>query len=270
MKKLWYLLFLLLLSNEKNHFHTTSINTDLDLSTGLIVNYRMNGNTLDSSGNNLHATNVTATLTDDRFGHPYSAYDFNGVNQFIDMPSHTLLRPSLPITVSYWFKRRSLIANRNTIFILNYTQNQYFGVFSSITLDKMEFSIGNGGTTSPYGRNSLHGNKYIETDKWYFVVCVIRGGNNYNMYLSEYNNPSEYHEYSCCNGDFGYYDGYGTTLQYNNDNGSIGRYDSNVYNPSSYFDGVIDEFKIWNRELSLTEIYRLCKYERFVNANYYN
>src|ERR1039457_3593245 len=77
--------------------HSQSIPTN-----GLVVYYPFNGNANDASGNGNSGTLDGATLTSDRFGHPNSAYYFNGVNGDILVPE-TLFGPTdAAWTVSVW------------------------------------------------------------------------------------------------------------------------------------------------------------------------
>lgn len=57
------------------------------IESGLVAKYCFNGNAADSSGNLRHCTVSGASLTTDRFGTPNAAYSFNGLADFIQMPS---------------------------------------------------------------------------------------------------------------------------------------------------------------------------------------
>jgi len=59
---------------------------------GLILYFPFNGNANDESGNGNNGTVYGATLTADRFGSASSAYDFNGVNAYINIPSHRYIK----------------------------------------------------------------------------------------------------------------------------------------------------------------------------------
>ena len=55
------------------------------LDAGLLAYYGLNGNAWDLSGNNHDGIVIGAEPTQDRFGHPASAYRFNGLDQRIDL-----------------------------------------------------------------------------------------------------------------------------------------------------------------------------------------
>jgi len=85
---------------------------------GLVGLWPFNGNTNDISGNNNNGINNGATLTTDRFGISNNAYSFNGTSNYINVPNSTSLQfngeltisawvnaSSLPSPVSYWFSK---------------------------------------------------------------------------------------------------------------------------------------------------------------------
>jgi len=69
---------------------------------GLVGYWPFNGNADDASGNGNHGTVSGATLTTDRFGNANSAYSFNSSSSnYIEIPDNALLRPG-QITISLW------------------------------------------------------------------------------------------------------------------------------------------------------------------------
>ncbi len=242
-----------------------------DLNDGLVVHYRMNENGDDSSGNAFHATNVNATLTEDRFGFENMAYSFNGTNQFIDMPDESMLKPSLPITVSFWVKFSSLDVEKSVIFTTDFVDNVYSGVFSSLSSSgKFSISYGDGGAPSGANRRTRYSTDDIDSNKWYFVVSIIRGQIDFDVYINEFGSANLNNMYTCCPDNNGTYSGTGGDLYYTSNPGSIGRNDANGSLPSYYFYGVVDEFRLWSRELTEEEVYTLCKYEHHIDGNFYN
>lgn len=59
------------------------------LDSGLVAFYPFNGNANDESINENHGIVFGATLTNDRFGNPNSAYEVNGIDNFIQIPYST-------------------------------------------------------------------------------------------------------------------------------------------------------------------------------------
>ncbi|GAA4437635.1 hypothetical protein GCM10023091_17130 [Ravibacter arvi] len=66
------------------------VSGQVDLKEGLIGCYPFSGNANDLSGNANHGKVNGATLTEDRFGVPESAYNFNGLYNFIELDAGIL------------------------------------------------------------------------------------------------------------------------------------------------------------------------------------
>jgi hypothetical protein len=77
-----------------------------DLTTGLVAYYPFNGNADDATSNHNNGAVYGATLTQDRFGNPNSAYYFNGTDNYIQVPFQTYLDrdQNQGYTVAFWFR----------------------------------------------------------------------------------------------------------------------------------------------------------------------
>ena len=84
-------------------------------SKGLISHYPFNGNAKDSTASMNHGTLNGPILTKDRFGNSNSAYQFDGMNDYIDFGSDASLRPN-SITVNFWVK---ISPNNKHMFFMN-------------------------------------------------------------------------------------------------------------------------------------------------------
>ena len=82
---------------------TGVIDPSKTIGTGLVAFYPFNGNANDVSGNNNNGINYSATLTADRFKKLNSAYNFDGISNYIEVPSLNTL-PYKPISYSLWIK----------------------------------------------------------------------------------------------------------------------------------------------------------------------
>jgi hypothetical protein len=86
------------------------------LRNGLIAYYPFNGNANDASGNGKNGfINGGVTNTTDRFGKSNSAFLFNGLNGFIEIPSLNTL-PYKPISYSAWVIVKSYFPARTSGF----------------------------------------------------------------------------------------------------------------------------------------------------------
>ena len=72
--------------------------------TGLVAEYLFNKNASDTSGNGHVGTVHGATLVNDRFGRPMSAYHFDGVSQTIEIADAPDLALTGDLTISAWIK----------------------------------------------------------------------------------------------------------------------------------------------------------------------
>lgn len=75
-------------------------NRSIDLNSGLIGHWPLDGDVNDISGNNYHGTVSGAVPTQDRFGNSDSAYSFDGLNDYIQLPAITNIR-----SVSFWINK---------------------------------------------------------------------------------------------------------------------------------------------------------------------
>ncbi|MFK5957281.1 MAG: hypothetical protein QM495_00260, partial [Lutibacter sp.] len=232
------------------------------LQDGLIVNYKFNGNSNDSSGNSFHTT-ANATLTDDRFGNSNMAYHFNGVNEYIDLPNISQLKPNLPVTVSFWVYFDDLEVTKTFIFTSDFAQDIHSGFNMSLTsaTPKIAVAFGDGGVASVNSRRTKVGTTTIKVQTWYFVIVTIVDALDMNIYINEYNSGN------LCSNDGGSYSGNGSNISYTTNPGSIGRKDASTIDDPYYFQGKIDDLKIWNRALTSTEILSLCEFKNNSTTN---
>ena len=87
-------------TNDKGTFESTlDLNSVIDLENGLVGYYPFNGNTLDSSGHHNSVIFNNATPTKDRFGNRKGAYLFNGVDNYMQVPNSPSLNPTKAITL---------------------------------------------------------------------------------------------------------------------------------------------------------------------------
>ena len=71
---------------------------------GLVGYWSFTGNANDESGNGNNGTVYGATLTEDRFGMLNSAYSFDGVDDYINIPHSSSISVSSYVSISAWVK----------------------------------------------------------------------------------------------------------------------------------------------------------------------
>ncbi len=104
MKKSLLLLSVLvtLLSCKKDCIETTP--TPTTLKDGLVAHYKFSGNTLDETSNKNDGTAIGATLSTDRFGNQNESFSFNGTSNYIKINASTSLDLKESFSISSWIR----------------------------------------------------------------------------------------------------------------------------------------------------------------------
>ncbi|MEM8891842.1 MAG: LamG domain-containing protein, partial [Bacteroidota bacterium] len=217
----------------------------LTLQDSLVAHYPFDGNALDISGNGNHGTVVGPILTTDRFGTPNSAYQFDGIDDYMDFLNNMKFKPQLPVTIAAWVFIDS--QGEDVVFRNDYRPNTYDGVWFTIVNSSqgnrvLSAAYGDGGGIGPQSRRTKNGYTTLNLNQWYHVAAVIRGPGDADVFLNGKN-------------DCGFYSGNGSALSYSNNDGKIGEwYPTGGTGPSNWFHGKLDDIRFYNRELSIEEI----------------
>jgi hypothetical protein len=238
-RKFFIILLFLISVHSGNSQNTDSL---------LLLYYPFNGNANDASGNNYHGTVYNATLTADRHGIPNKAYSFNGINSYIEFPDIAALKPPLPMSFSTWIKFEDYSQQYLFFFTTDYTEDMCSGVWANLTANDGYIAVGYGdgtpNSTGPNNRRSKIGTTQLLLNTWYFVVLVVRGPQDMDIYIN-------------CENDGGSYSGSGGALAYTSNPGNLGKHDLKFQAPF-YFLGTIDDFRYWARALTPEDIAVLC------------
>lgn len=218
------------------------------LTNGQIVHYPMDGNLLDASANSLHATSSNPpTPTDDAGGNANAALDFNGINQRIDLPGSSLLRPTgFPVSFSFWFKADHFNVPNHKLFITNFNTTAFNGYHCNVQSSSLELTFGDGTGLSSANRRSFYLSHAFSPNQWYQVVIIVFGPTTASAWID------------CTPVSVGY-GGSGGPVFYGNFQGHIGMGRQNTStNAQQYFEGAMDEFRMWDRALTTAEVQQLC------------
>ena len=207
--------------------------------TGLIAWYPFNGDANDASGNGNNGTVYGATLTTDRFGNQNRAYSFNGSGNYI--MTGTLSSPPLldsDRTVSAWFKT---------------TRSDGIVVSVGYGLDNVSYTISPGSDGielyANYGVNDRlfpSSTGYLD-GQWHQVVVTKKNDRSY-LYMD------------------GYYVSETAPHTWNTNNSSIMIGQWSDFN--RYFQGSIDDIRIYSRALTTAEIQSLYSEADAQSASY--
>ena len=210
-----------------------------DILSGLIAYYPFTGNTGDSSGNANHGINYGATLTTDRFGAVDKAYFFNGTSAYINIIGNSLCTPVNEVSISVW------------MYVTNWTDNG--GYFQATIIEEggvqhyYHLQVGPQNTTinGPSSVNfqfnntaySSNINNQVNKNQWYNVI-LTKNSNGSKIYLGGqliYSGVGYPYGNSGCPGSF--FLGRETTPQ-----------------RQVFFNGKMDDLRIYNRTLTDSEI----------------
>ncbi|MGI6198362.1 MAG: LamG domain-containing protein [Candidatus Cloacimonadaceae bacterium] len=220
----------------------------VDLTTGLIAYYPFNGNAYDMSGNGNNGSVVGATLSEDRFGNPDSAYYFDG-NDYINIGQLPQLQGAQGITVSCWIYRTS--SNRTEGFVGKwYTSPQTNNVF---LLYNGEGDYKNKGAFTVQYANAynattgMQGTSTMPQHQWIHLVGTWNGADgvskiykngvldNSSVKIESMNHTIYYNtSYPAMIGNWGY-----------------------LWGSNYYMIGYIDDVRIYNRALTDAEVSHL-------------
>ncbi|MES2517131.1 MAG: gliding motility-associated C-terminal domain-containing protein [Bacteroidota bacterium] len=229
-------------------FSNLSILGQVNLKQGLVACYPFNGNPNDVSGNNNNGTAIGGvSLTTDRFGKANSAYSFNGIDGYINVPN----APSLQfeqISIAMWIKAtqfRSFVNSAGT-------WDRYGG---PICRDTRPYGTWNGfTTTTSHGllrfNLGLSNGSYpdvgiensITLNNWIFLVFIVENG-----VAKIYKDGV----LAAINVSFS-----GHKMSTNNNPIYIGRayWFPNAIALDAYFTGIIDDIHIYNRAITADEV----------------
>ena len=219
---------------------TTAVTVLYDVQSGMVAYYNFNGGSLnDGSGYGNNITFNNATPTSDRFGNANNAYLFNGSSSYMRVPNSASLNPN-NITLMAIFKVNDyyqglchvnqilgkgtpddingFYALRFSDFVLscydplNTNNEKFFGAFS--------------------GAGGAPDTPLVKTGQWYNLIFTYDGADA-NLYL---------------NGELIGSWHIAVSFVPNSHDIFIGRHEDNIQFPY-WFNGVIDEIRIYNRAL---------------------
>ena len=160
-----------------NVWKNISVNVSETLLPGPIAYYPFNGNADDESGNNHDGLVNGPTLTTDRFGNADSAYNFDGINDYIalhmfygpdDGSSSWAAETIDEITVCAWVKSSSTKGQD----ILSFDRSQYWRFSLRDYINEKIYNIGWNMTDTNGELLTLHTNQNYADGTWHFV-CVV-------------------------------------------------------------------------------------------------
>ena len=227
--------------------------SQVNLASGLVAYYPFNGNANDASGNGNNSIFNNATLTTDRMGKANSAYHFNGIDNYIEIPNSPSINPANQISLCVYVRPTGFYlgpCHGNSILMkgdADYLPGNY-----ALRFDDNAYTYGNNCANSIV--DTVHQNfygvtaqaqspgylPYINKNEWYCVVFTYDGSLG-KFYVDGNLTDSEY------------------TSNLTFSNGSdlfFGKLNNSTF--PYWLNGDLDEIRIYNRAINDQEVKALC------------
>jgi hypothetical protein len=209
---------------------------------GLVGYWPFCGNANDESGNGNNGTVNGATVTTDRFGNANSAYNFDGVDDFIQVPNSNSISITGDITMAAWVNTlgynnqnyQTILSKRETYWTWEYNMTLSYHtniVHDTKLIASRALGMGN-------GQQVWSTNSYIPNNWEYWVATISNG--QLKLYKNGVLDTTQ-----------------PFTLVPNNQNCPLLFGKNTLSDNSEQFLGKIDDIGIWNRALTQEEITNL-------------
>jgi len=205
--------------------------TTFNFFEGLVAYYPFNGNANDESGNNHNATVYGASLATDRFNKPNSAYEFDGLNDYINTFS----------TFDYNYRTISFWANAYEIngtgygkgipLVQDSEENMYGIVVAAFGEGALYLNAGGANTYDLCVKNN------VSENRWYHIV-LVRNNTQLLYYV---------------NGEL-IYTGPSSSLSSSANPYKYLLFGTGRTRTIQFFNGKVDDVAVYNRALSASEI----------------
>ena len=227
LRRLFLLLVFMALSSPAQGF----------LTDGLVAYYPFNGNANDASGNGFNPVAVNATLCPDRFGNTNQAYFFNGYNNNIQFSTPPLTQTT-NWTLSAWVQPASLYQDGYVI-NMGWDNGAYGDGYALAVNGGNGFESDGGALGGVFGGEGFFGSGYWfpTNNEWYQVVMLNNAGVT-SFYVNGVATPEGNSRIPLVPSSFTIGSAYGVR----------------------YFNGAIDEVRIYNRALLTNEVAALYAY----------
>jgi len=164
------------------------LRAQVNLSLGLAAYYPFTGNANDASGNNNNPSFNNAVLTTDHLGNPNSAYHFNGVNTYIQIPNSPSINFGTSMSICAWVRVTGFYTGTcyNDMMVGKLTNDYIPGNYSLRFSDYLNGCSGSPSTTdetfSAEPDPALN-TVIIQPNQWYSVVSTSDGTTT-KMYIN--------------------------------------------------------------------------------------
>ncbi|MBC7696225.1 MAG: LamG domain-containing protein [Burkholderiales bacterium] len=202
-----------------------------NITTGLVAQFDFTGNANDLSINGNNGIINGATLVSDRFGNANSAFYYDGINNYIEIPNISAYNNQL-YTISYWTKFSTTATPGSGGFNVNPALISKLPASNSVIYDNWVFYEGNGTPGFAYGTAGYGGSSALfNNNNWHNIICTVNS-DSVRFYYDGIQSSSV---------------AKGPNLIFNSQPIRIGRSTATYWKA---FNGIIDDLKIYNRPLT--------------------
>jgi len=161
-------------------FVFTGAKAQVNLSQGLAAYYPFTGNANDISGNNNNPSFNNATLTADRFGNPNSAYHFDGVDNYMQIPNSPSLNFGTSMSICVWVRVTGFYTGTcyNDMLVGKLIADYQTGNYSLRFSDYDNGCLAAASTTDETFSaepDGVHNSVIVQPNQWYSVVSTSDG-----------------------------------------------------------------------------------------------
>lgn len=258
-------------------FLFVSYSLSAQLNNGLLAKYYFNNSNTNDDFGNVHGVNHNASLTTDRFGCPNRAYKFNPADtSFIglgDNFDNAFTGSTGLFSISIWFRRTDLTYNNS--FLITKHGNSYCGENGRQFLlrisenNKLDFTYHT--SLGIFTYRYATGSTTIMDTLWHHAVINYNASQNGNNGLNRVqlylDGVAETMNLTGTYGTLAPIQNGAGHLTIGSCTGSTGDYCGPSTDTSYAFDGDLDDIRIYNRLLTLSEIQQLFNEEYGCNTS---
>lgn len=221
------------LTNASLYLYNQSLNS-LNNDASLVGWWKLDGNATDGSTYGNNGTVSGAVITTGQYG---GGYNFDGTNDLIDINKNVTDAGQDEFTASawfYWTGEGGGSDGRNFIFETNGSGSAW-----AVSMNIQTSVLGRHlSANNPLNATSLVSSQVIQPNTWYHAVIVYEENTNYSLYIN-----GVFENWQVTSGSLPATQGFkiGTFRDANN----------------RWFNGTIDDVRVYNRSLTQTEIFTL-------------
>ncbi|MEO5586052.1 MAG: LamG-like jellyroll fold domain-containing protein [Flavobacteriales bacterium] len=207
------------------------LHAQINLDSGLVAHWELDNNGLDSSPNLNNGTPYGPIPVSDRFGNDSSAYQFNGTSAYVDLPTVFTTPPSA-VTFSAWFKVPTTFTEGK---LIHHGDNGEFSMYTDSNSLTVAVHLG---TVLPDGWIWTH-QKFVDNNNWHFAAGRWEFGQLLELYYDgNFASATTAPEVAMMDPGPQFLS-------------SLGKY---RYSNISYYAGLLDDVRIYDRALSNAEL----------------